>query len=280
MIISQNNICGKTLDLAVMLGDSSNKKFIGFQIKYYERGSHLKEPQNLLKINIKEKMKPILLNCLKEFNIKITEWHYFFCIYYNPKENYSYNTSLVNVCNKYDIEYIFFDPIEEQFYYRDFTQIKNEINLSFRSNLDCYSSTNPYAIFKNNDLLEDYAIQRSERSESFFITDKIFNTQKSTIIQKLQNITGDAFEDICIFTYNLKYPFPTPEKKYLFLFESKTKNSFIYYYNKNDKNFICGELINNKKYDVGLVSSYIQYKKKEKISFYVFKSAEKSTKNK
>ena len=276
MIITQKNICGKTLDLAAMLGDSSHKKFIGFQIKYYERGSHLKEPQNLLKSNLKEKMKQILLNCLQEFNINITEWHYFFCIYYNPKENYSYNKTIVNTCNKYDIEYIFFDPIGEQFYYRDFTPIKGKINLSFRSNLDCYTSTNPYEIFKNNDLLEDYATQRSKKSESLIINTKIFNSEKSIIIQKLKNITGDVFEDICKFSYNLKFPFPTPEKNYLFLFESKVKKSFIYYYNKNDKDFICGELIkNNYKYDAGLISSYIQYKKKDNIPFYIFKSKEK-----
>ena len=280
MIISQKNICGKTLDLAAMLGDSPHKKFIGFQIKYYERGTHLKEPQNLLKSNLKEKMKQILLNCPQEFKINITEWHYFFCIYYNPKENYSYNKSIVNICNKYDIEYIFFDPLEEQFYHRDLTPIKEEIHLSFRSNLDCYTSTNPYEIFKNNDLLEDFAIQRSEKSDSLIINKKIFNSEKSIIIKKLNSITGDLFEDICMFTYNLKFPFPTPEKNYLFLFESKDKNSFIYYYNKNDKDYMCGELNkNNTKYDAGLISSYINYKGKEEIPFYVLKLKEKKTKN-
>jgi hypothetical protein len=95
----------------------------------------------------------------------------------------------------------------------------------------------------------------------------------------LKSITGDMFEDICMFSYNLKFPFPTPEKNYLFLFESKVKNSFIYYYNKNDKDFMCGELIkNNAKYDAGLISSYIQYKKKDNIPFYIFKSKEKMRK--
>ena len=279
ILIKQKNVCGKTLDLAVMLGNSSNKKFIGFQMKYYEKGVHLKNPEEFSKINLKENMKSILIHCFEEFNIKINEWHYFFCMYYNSKEKNSYNKALVNTCNKNDIEYIFFDPINENFYDRDFNLIKGEIKVTYRSNLDCFSSTNPYAIFKNNELLENFAIQRSENSELFFINDLIFNSKKSDIIKKLKEIIGDDFEDICRLTYNLIYPFPTPEIHYLFLFESKMKNSYIYYYNKDNKNYICGELINNILYRAGLISSYINYKGKEEIPFYVLKLKEKKTKN-
>ena len=57
------------------------------------------------------------------------------------------------------------------------------------------------------------------------------------------------------------------------------KNSYIYYYTKDNKNYICGELINNILYRAGLISSYINYKGKEEIPFYVLKLKEKKTKN-
>ena len=272
IIISQKNVCGKTLDLAVLLGESSHKKFIGFQMKYYEQGTHLKNPQNLAKITLKENMKPILINCLKEFNIKIVEWHYIFCIYYNPNEKNSYNKTLVTNCNQYDIEYIFFDPINETFYYRDFSPIDGEFKLTFRSNLDCYSSTNPYIIFQNNqNILEKYAIQRAFESNVEQKYEKIFDVDIKDIINKLKNIFGSNFEIICEFKCNRKYPFPILEKDYLLLFKSKQKNSFIYYYNKDDNNFICGETNNDSKYDALSIFSYIKYEQKENVQFYVFK---------
>ena len=246
-------------------------------MKYYEQGTHLKKPQELAKINLKEKMKPILINCLKEFNIKIEEWHYIFCIYYNPNEKNSYNKTLVYNCNQYDIEYIFFDPIGKKFYYRDFSPINSEFKLTFRSNLDCFSSTNPYIIFKNNDLLEKYAIQRSFESAIQSIYDKIFNMDKKDIITKLENIICENFEIICEFKCNLKFPLPTPEKNYLLLFESK--NGCVYYYNKDDNIFICGELNNKLKYDAGLISSYIKFKEKENVPVYVLKKKEKKDEN-
>ena len=40
ILIKQKNVCGKTLDLAVLLGPADQKIFIGFQMKYYEKGTH------------------------------------------------------------------------------------------------------------------------------------------------------------------------------------------------------------------------------------------------
>ena len=135
-------------------------------MKYYAEGTHLKNPKDLEKNNLKEKLKPVLFNCLKEFNIKIKEWHYFFCIYLNHKDNNSYNKTLVYNCNQNDIEYIFFDSNEKEFYDRNLNQINNKLQLTFRSNLDCFSSSNPYIIFKNDRLLEKYSLQRTLTSNT------------------------------------------------------------------------------------------------------------------
>ena len=240
-------------------------------MKYYAEGTHLKNPKDLEKNNLKEKLKPVLFNCLKEFNIKIKEWHYFFCIYLNHKDNNSYNKTLVYNCNQNDIEYIFFDSNEKEFYDRNLNQINNKLQLTFRSNLDCFSSSNPYIIFKNDRLLEKYSLQRTLTSNKLY-EDTIFNIQKSEIINRLEEIIDVNFIAICKFNYDFNYPFPTPEKNYLLLFESKNEDDYIYYYNKDNDNFICGEIFNNMKYNVGLISSYIKNNKSNDIEFYVLKS--------
>ena len=196
-------------------------------------------------------------------------------IYYNPKEKYSYNTNLVKNCNLHDIEFILFDPIEEMFYSRDLLPLKSELKLTFRSNIDCFSSTNPYLIFKDNDLLENYAIQRNFKSYLACKDETIFNCQKIEILKILKTIIGLNFEVICLFQYDWRLPFLTPEKNYLLLFESKENNDYIYYFNKDNETFICGNLKNNSFYDAGLISSYIKYQKGEKISFYVLRIEEK-----
>ena len=125
-------------------------------MEYYGQETILKESQDFTKINLKEDMKQILKNYLKKFNDTIEEWNYIICIYYNPDENNGYNSILVTNCNLNVIEYIFFDPIRETFYYWDFSPINSELKLIFRINLDCLSSTNPYIIFKNNNILEKF----------------------------------------------------------------------------------------------------------------------------
>ena len=189
IIIKQKNICGKVLDMGVLLGESNKKKFIGFQMKYYERGTHLKNSQKLDKYNLKESLKSILLNTFIEMNIKIIEWHYFFCFYFNSQDKDNYNKYLENTCNKYDIEYIIFDPYKEIFYSRDFKPINNEIKLSYRSNLDCLSSSNPYNIFNNNKILEYFASQRLNNVNILDEDFKIFDFEKKDIIDKLKILT-------------------------------------------------------------------------------------------
>ena len=270
ILINQKNLNGKTLDLVILIGPSDKKIFIGFQMKYYEKGTHLKNPKDLEKINLKENLKPILFNCLRQFNIKIVQWHYIFCMYYNPNEKYSYNTSLENICKKNDIEYILFNPNNEKFYDRNFTIIDSEIKLTFRSNLDCFSFTNPYIIFKNVDLLENYAIQRPINLNILKESEKIFNIKKNEIITLLKNNISENFDIICEFKYDWKFPLPIPEKNYLLLFENKNGDDLVYYYNK-DNNFTCGNLKTNFKFNAGLICNYIKYEKDGNIRFYAFK---------
>ena len=282
ILIKQKNPYGKTLDLGILLGPYNQKTFIGFQMKYYEKGTHLKKVENFTKDRIKESIQSILLCCLKEFNIRITSWHYIFCIYFNSKEPNSYNKSLVNSCNKSDIEFILYDPYEEAFYSRDFKPINDEIKLTYRSNFDCLSSSNPYIIFNNNDHIEYYSSQRLYSQSNLLEEKDVFKIPKSQVFDILRSILDENFEMVYKFVYCWKHPFPIPKKNYLFLFnnyEHNKENNYIYYYNIDDDNFKCGNF-QGETYDAGKISNYVEYPIQGFIEFYVFKALIKNKKNK
>ena len=275
ILISKKNPCGKVIDLAALLGPSREKKFISFQIKYYEKGTHLKNPNELDKINLKEKLKSVLVNCLTNFNINITEWHYFFCFYYNPNDKDSYNTSLEKACNINDVEFILFEPNEHKFYDRNFELINEKFKLTYRSNLDCQSSTNPYVILRNKESLEKYSNQRTQNSD---LTCKnlelIFDLKKEEVFKQLNDLNlNKDFELICKFKLQQDLSFPTPENKYLLLFEGKGENNYTYYYNDNNKLF-CGSL-QKEVYFPAIISNYIDTNDINNILFIVFKVNEK-----
>ena len=275
ILIQQKNSDEKILDLGVLLGPWNKKIFVGFRMNYFAEGTYIKNDKDFTKEKIRESIQPILLNFLKEFNIRITSWHYIICLYYNPKEINSYNASLINSCNKSDIELILYDPYEEIFYSRDFIPIKDEINLTYRSNLDCSSSTNPYIIFNNNEHMEYYSNQRTICSHILSGEKNIFKISKSEFFSILKSIMGKDkdFEMIYKFNYCWKYPFPIPKRDYLFLFNGKQDNqdnNYIYYYNINDNEYICGN-IKGEIYDTGKISNFVECPKGDYIEFYVFK---------
>lgn len=275
ILISQKNPCGKVIDLAALLGPSREKKFISFQIKYYEKGTHLKNPNEFEKINLKEKLKSVLVNCLTNFNINITEWHFFFCFYYNPNDKYSYNKSLETTCNNNDVEFILFDPNEHKFYDRNFELINEKFKLTYRSNLDCLSSTNPYIILQNKESLEKYSNQRTQNPDlTCQSSELIFDLKKEEVFKQLNNLNlNKDFELICKFKLQQDLTFPTPENKYLLLFKGKGENNYVYYYNDNNK-LLCGSLQKDT-YFPAIISNFIDITDINNILFYVFKANEK-----
>ena len=55
-------------------------------MKFFGASSKLTEP--ITKESIKENIQIILINCFKNYGIKITELHYIMCLYYNQEELY------------------------------------------------------------------------------------------------------------------------------------------------------------------------------------------------
>ena len=153
IIISQRQSNGEALDLGVLLGEKDKKQFIGFQMKYYSKKTKLKK--EITKDSIKKKIQPILVNCFRNYDIRITEWHYIMRLYYNTDDDYQFSSKLVKNCNYNELEYIFYNPSKNQFYKLDKT-ILDKIKLNAKTSIDILSKVNPYLIFENTGFLQHY----------------------------------------------------------------------------------------------------------------------------
>ena len=68
---------------------------------------------------IKKSCRKILVNSMKLFNCKITNWYYYLVFYYNPNnKNENINKANINKCKLNDISFFFYAPIEKQFYHK------------------------------------------------------------------------------------------------------------------------------------------------------------------
>lgn len=138
IFLDQFSKFGKTLDFAYLYGNKNEKVFIGFQMKCYFESSYLDE-KFINKLNIKKNCRKILVNSMKLFNCKITNWHYYIIFYYN-KKNINENINMVNLarCNLYNIGYFFYEPIEKEFYMKTekrYVKI-NDLTMNENSNLE------------------------------------------------------------------------------------------------------------------------------------------------
>ena len=195
ILIKQKNFKGEELDLGVLLGKKENKKFIGLQMKFYGASSKLSKP--ITKESIKEKIQKILINCLKNYGIKITEWHYIMCLYYNPEELNLLGEHLINNCKSHDLQYIFYNPVKAQFYDRDKKPIDN-LQLDFKTNIDFTSIGNPYNLFIDTGFLKDYSLQTCEES-NISISHNIFEMDLKTVKEYCEKLLKKEIEPICKF---------------------------------------------------------------------------------
>ena len=142
IFLDQISKYGKTLDFAYLYGEKYNKKFIGFQMKCYFQNSDL-DDKFCNKCEIKKSCQKMLVNSMKIFNCKITEWYYYLIFYVNPKnKNENVKIANINKCEKNKIAYFFYDPVQKEFYNREQYKKKNilrpinKLTLSDNANLD------------------------------------------------------------------------------------------------------------------------------------------------
>ena len=274
ILVTQRQINGRALDLGFLFGKKEEKKFIGLQLKFYNKNTKLKKP--LTKESIKESIQSILINCLEKFGMKIIEWHYVMCLYYNENdEEEEYNKYLIHNCKKYNIEYIFFNPSENKFYDRNKIPFEN-FETNFLTNIDFDSKSNPYKIFIDTLSLSKYLNQTSDNS-LIKVDNNFFGIKNTEVIKYLKSYLKDknikGIEAICKFQLIEEYHFPIPQSLYCLLFQSKD-NQLLYYYNIDDE-LKCKETGSKKDINPAFVSNYIKnndmQKDKEKIYFYVLK---------
>ena len=118
IFLDQYSKFGKTLDYAYIYGTKDKKSFIGFQMKCYFEDSTINN-KFVGKNFIKKSCRKILVNSMKLFNYKITNWYYYLVFYYNPNnKNENINKANINKCKLNDISFFFYDPIEKQFYHK------------------------------------------------------------------------------------------------------------------------------------------------------------------
>ena len=161
ILIKQKNLNGKTLDLGLLIGEKTKKNFIGFQTKFYGEKNKLKDP--ITKPLIKEKLQTILIKCFENYDIKIIKWDYIMCLYFNQEDEVNYDHYLIDNCNKYNIQYFFYNPSDSKFYDRDLKEL-SFYKLDFKTNIDYNSNYNPYNYFVNTGSLEEYCFQNSDAS--------------------------------------------------------------------------------------------------------------------
>ena len=115
IFLDQFSKWGKALDFAYLYGDKNNKVFLGFQMKCYFENSDLND-KVVNKFYIKNSCRKILVNSMKLFNCKITQWYYYLIFYYN-RGNINENISKNNLkkCDENNISYFFYDPRKKKF---------------------------------------------------------------------------------------------------------------------------------------------------------------------
>ena len=257
IIINQKNRNGETLDEAILYGTKNKKIFIGLQMKFYAQETKIdkKEGIKFEKNYIKNKLKNILSTAKINFDMSISEWHYFMIICYNPDDaKYKYGKSLVKICKKYNLEYLFFEPNTKSLYNSKFEKIE-KINITNKSNLDIDINFNPYLIFKsfweldkniiNSDIFKIYDFTSNEfLVEINKLTNEIIKKKDiSFFVRKLENTI--KIKNIKIIGIMVSKLILIPKKNYGYFVLSKDKNILICY---NTNNFIIYyDYLNNKK---------------------------------
>ena len=136
ILIEQTQTNGRCLDSAFLYGDENDKTLICLQMKFYEKSTTVssKDKDKLNKPYIKSVCYKALSNIYLNYGIRVTNWHYILILHFDNETN-SFNTNFVKICVDNDLEYIFYDPIQSQFYNKEKKEI-NIFNMNFLTNLN------------------------------------------------------------------------------------------------------------------------------------------------
>ena len=238
IFLDQFSKWGKALDFAYIYGKKNSKNFIGFQMKCYFENSDLNK-HAIDRCWIKKNCRKVLVNSMKLFNCKITNWYYYLVFYYNSQsKNENINQKNIEDCRNNDISYFYYDPVTKKFYYPHENKYKDLLELKFDKNADLDRNiTNIENFSYNIGSLGKMKIENNIQSitNSFVQEFKIaLNLQKNVsiliILDKIKNkIDSDSrynllFHAKCNFNKSIFIP---PDKNHVFLYKMKDTNKKI-----------------------------------------------------
>ena len=182
---------------------NTKKIFVGFKMTAYkdqENGINL----NIKKEEIKEKISKLLIISKYFLGIKIVEFHYFIVglyieedlnnIYKNYNEFKSYSHSLNEYCKKNDLEIIFYNPIDKQFYDSS-KRLSEHINFTDNSNLFKCEQKN-----KINYLINERYLNEKRKEEIDIEYQEFYN-----ILNKGKEFDNNEYQiNLDLFTKKLK----------------------------------------------------------------------------
>ena len=305
IFINQKNQRGRKLDLAYVYGKKDNKTFIGFQMKAYDEESSHDINLDPSKDNLKNALQPMIVNIKYLMDMDIKSWHYVVIILYDKrkKEGKQYFQKAVQLCQNNGLEYIFYEPFENQFYNRNLEMIDKFIPNQM-SNLD----NNIEDILPIN-IMNDLDIEKYMKNFSDYIKEKKYNNanyieeglftlinkkrkrdegrcknekqMKEEIESVLSEITLDL--EIKFFFKSIKfvaaYKFinseniPIPKKDFLFLMQSNKEEIYIISFkDQNNDNVYYEYKISSGKNILGKNKSQIfTYLERKTVNAYINK---------
>ena len=260
ILIDQRQVNGRCIDSVFLSGHIDNKRLICLQMKFYMPDTNLSTEftRNTTKSNLRKSCQKLLANAFLQFGITIKEWYYFFVFHYNQTEN-QYNVHLVNMCQKNDLDYIFFDPILKSFYNKNFEKIQT-LPFNHFSNFDFEAlEDNPFSMF-NETLDYQYLFKKRNKEKELtksIISDNTFND----IVNKWEKSYNLSFSNFFMkikenfpSIKNIKIvsllkmnerEFPSLKKGYGFIFLDNEKKNLILYANLKDGNITVFRVNNN-----------------------------------
>ena len=290
IFINQKNQRGKKIDLAYVYGKKENKTFIGFQMKAYDEGSSHDCNFDSTRNNLKKVLAPMIVNIKYLMGMNIKYWHYVVIILLDKQkeEGKQFFKKIVERCQNNGLDYIFYEPYENQFYNRNLNQISNFIPNQFSNLDDNIENILPINIMNDINIdqymenFSDYMIKKKLNNANYIEEGLIsllnkkkirleeslsMNTKKETIKKVINDILYNikiifnfsSIKFVGAYDFLNFFNIPMPKINYFFLVPSNENDIFLIIINQNNNNLTYYE------YKMNLVVDNLKKNKEQKI---------------
>jgi hypothetical protein len=240
--------------------------------------------------NLKKVLAPMIVNIKYLMGMNIKYWHYVVIILLDKQkeEGKQFFKKIVERCQNNGLDYIFYEPYENQFYNRNLNQISNFIPNQFSNLDDNIENILPINIMNDINIdqymenFSDYMIKKKFNNANYIeeglislLNKKKIRLEESLTMNKKKETIKKVINDIL---YNIKIIFnfssikfvgaydflnffniPMPKINYFFLVPSNENDIFLIIINQNNNNLTYYE------YKMNLVIDNLKKNKEQKI---------------